>query len=83
MAGREERKMRYNETIRNRYQHLPEINRIKKDKKLPNRIKKANSIQHIQTVSQHRKFENKKRHTKDGDLHIEPERKRVVVKEVE
>lgn len=62
---------------------MPEIQRIQKDKKTPKRIKKAVSIRHIQATSERRKQENRKRHSKEGDTDVEPERKRAVLKEFE
>lgn len=83
LAGREERKNRYNDKLKSRFAHLPEISRLVKDKKLPKRIKKANSIHHIQNVSKHRKLDNRKRHSRPGSADIDPERKRVIIKEIE
>jgi WD repeat and SOF domain-containing protein 1 len=77
----EERKLKFNETIKKRYAHMPEIKRIARDKKIPNSIKKANSIKHEQNQSERRKQENRKRHSHQEDVAMEPERKRAVIKE--
>jgi DDB1- and CUL4-associated factor 13 len=81
IAGRKERSERFNDSIKKRFAHMPEIKRISNDKKMPNAIKKASSIKHIQATSERRKQENRKNHSKAEDVHMDPERKRVVLKE--
>jgi WD repeat and SOF domain-containing protein 1 len=81
LAGRQERKERYMDTIKKRFSHMPEIKKIQRDKKLPKSIKKANSIKHIQATSERRKQDNRKRHSRAEDVAMEPERKRAVLKE--
>jgi len=85
IAGREQRKLQLNQKLKKRYGHMPEINRISKDHKVPKFIKKAQQLRHVQRQSEHRKEENRKRHSSrsaDG-LADEPERKRAVIKEFE
>lgn len=81
LPARQERKELFHKTIEKRYQHMPEIKRIAKDVNIPQYIKKTNQIQHIQKESEHRKHENRKRHSKE--LTLEPERKRAVVKTIQ
>jgi DDB1- and CUL4-associated factor 13 len=81
IVGRKERSERFNDSIKKRFAHMPEIKRISNDKKMPNAIKKASSIKHIQATSERRKQENRKNHSKAEDVHMDPERKRVVLKE--
>jgi WD repeat and SOF domain-containing protein 1 len=83
LTGREDRKIKYNRKLKERFNYLPEIQRIKNDKHVPKRIKKAKEIQHIQNISAHRKQENRKKHSKSGDAEIIPERSRAVIKEFE
>ena len=80
-AGREERKLKYLDTVKKRYQHLPEIKRIINDKHVPKRIKKANEIQHIQHASERRKLSNRIEHSREGSIVTQPERARAVIKE--
>lgn len=80
--ARKERKELYNDALKNRFKHMPEIKRMSKDVRVPKYIKKANRIRQIQTESQHRKFENRKRNS-NGDISVEPDRKRAVIKQVE
>ena len=81
ISSRQERKERFNDTVKERFSHMPEIQRIVRDKKVPKNIKKAVSIKHIQTTSERRKQDNRKRHSRPEDSVIEPERKRAVIKE--
>lgn len=81
-ASRMERKQQYTETLKKRYQHMPEVKRIVKHRHLPKVIKKQQQIRHIQAESQRRKYENRKRHSKPGAVEEEPERKRAVIREL-
>jgi len=80
-AGREERKKLYNGAVKKRFSHMPEIRRIKNNHQTPKSIKKARAIAHIQLMSEHRKQDNRKRHSNAEATAMEPERKRVVVRE--
>lgn len=80
-AGRMQRKKQFNETIKKRYAHMPEVKRIAKHKNEPRSIKKAVALRHIQRQSERRKQDNLKRHSSEMDGAIEPERKRAVLKE--
>jgi WD repeat and SOF domain-containing protein 1 len=78
VAGRKERREQVRETIKKRYQHMPELQRIAKDTNIPKSIKKATAIKHIQTSSSRRKQDNRIRHN-DVDTEVVPERTRAVV----
>lgn len=82
-TGREERKELLNQAMMKRFKHMPEVQRITHDHKVPKAIKKAKSIMHIQRSSEIRKTENRKRHSKEGDIDLQPERKRAVIREFE
>lgn len=83
VSGREERKMQVDTKLKKRFAHMPELQKINRDKKLPKFIKKANNLRHIQTTSERRKQDNRKRHSREGEEDVLPQRKRVVVKEFE
>ena len=78
VSGRKERRDQVRDSIKKRYQHMPEIERIKKDTRIPKSVKKAAAIKHIQTTSSRRKQDNRLRHH-DVDTEIVPERTRAVV----
>ena len=81
VPGRQERKERFNDTVKKRFAHMPEVKRVQKDKKVPKSIKKAVAIKHIQTTSERRKQDNRKRHSRPEDVEMQPEKKRAVLKE--
>ena len=58
-VGRQDRKELYSKTIKRRYAHMPEIQRMTRDKKPPKSIKKAKQIQHDVTQSERRKQDNR------------------------
>ena len=82
-AGRKERKERLRDALKRRYAQMPEIKRIVRDKKVPKAIKKAVALNHIQTTSKKRKLENRIRHSTPDAVEVVPERKKVVVKELQ
>lgn len=82
-SGRVDRKEQFNNTIKKRYAHMPEVSRIAKHKMEPRNIKKAVTIRHIQRQSERRKIENIKRHSGDVENVVAPERKKAVLKEFE
>lgn len=81
-AGREDRKKLYLGALKKRFSHMPEIKRIKNDHRAPKAIKKARSIKHVQLMSEHRKQDNRKQHSRQEDAAVAPERKRVIVREL-
>ena len=83
VAGRKERKERLRDALKRRYAQMPEIKRIVRDKKVPKAIKKAVALNHVQNTSKKRKLENQIRHSTPGTVQVVPERKRVVIKELE
>lgn len=82
-AGRAERKKQYMQSLKKRFAHMPEIKRMNSDKKLPKAIRKAKGIMHVQRLSQHRKTENRIKHSREGSIVLETERKKAVIKELE
>jgi len=80
-AGRLERKERLDAAVKKRYAHMPEVKRITRDIKTPKMIKKAAALKHEQMISEHRKRDNRKRHSREGEVAAETERKRAVIKE--
>lgn len=78
---REEQKMQYNDALKERYKHMPEVRRIAKHRHVPKAIKKAGEIEHIQKESERRKAENRRKHSRPDseDHHFLPERKKRVL----
>merc|ERR1712146_311673 len=59
---RAERKLEYQETLKERYKDMPEIRRISKHRHMPNLIKKLKRKDRIMTESARRKLKNRNDH---------------------
>jgi DDB1- and CUL4-associated factor 13 len=83
VPGRQERKEQLHDALKRRYAHMPEVKRIAKHKREPKSIRKAAALTQIQRDSERKKNDNRKRHAREGEYSIEPERKRAVLREYE
>jgi WD repeat and SOF domain-containing protein 1 len=83
LTPREESAMRYRETLIDKYQHLPNVRKIHRARKIPKVIKKQTQQAIIQKESAERKQANRIKHSKPGTHTFTPERKKVVSKEVD
>lgn len=82
-TAREEAAVQYRQALVKKYQHLPEVKRISKSRKIPKVIKKQTATAQIQKESAERKQANRVKHSKPGTVQFESERKKTVVKEIE
>ncbi|KAL3941005.1 MAG: hypothetical protein SGARI_000754 [Bacillariaceae sp.] len=83
LTPREESAMRYRETLVNKYQHLPNVRKIHRARKIPKVIKKQTKQAIVQKESQERKQANRIKHSKPGKYTFKPDRKKVVDKQVD
>lgn len=83
LTTREESAMQYRQTLIRKYQHLPEVKRIYKSRKIPKTIQKQTQQAIIQKESAERKQANRIKHSKPGEHKFTSERKRTVVKQVD
>ncbi|KAG7390962.1 rRNA-processing protein sof1 [Phytophthora pseudosyringae] len=83
VAPRERRKMEYNESLKERYQHLREISRIAKHRHVPKAIKKAAGAKREASAREQKKMANRRSHAKEGAVPHTNIREKVVVKEME
>ncbi|KAG6594183.1 glycoside hydrolase [Phytophthora cinnamomi] len=83
MAPRERRKMEYNESLKERYQHLREISRISKHRHVPKAIKKAAEAKREASAREQKKMANRRAHAKEGAVPHTNIREKVVVREME
>ncbi|KAI8009245.1 DDB1- and CUL4-associated factor 13 [Camellia lanceoleosa] len=83
LLPRERRKHEYQEAVKNRYKHLPEVKRIVRHRHLPKPIYKATSLRRIITEAARKKDERRRAHSAPGSMPREPLRKRRIIKEVE
>jgi WD repeat and SOF domain-containing protein 1 len=82
-TNREEAAMQYRQSLIKKYQHLPEVKRIYKSRKVPKIIKKQTYQTGIMKASADRKLANRVKYDKTGEHKFESERKKVVVNEMD
>jgi WD repeat and SOF domain-containing protein 1 len=82
LTTREESAMQYRQALIKKHQHLPEVQRIHRSRKIPKVIQKQTQQAIIQKASAERKQANRIKHSKPGTYKFESERKKVVQKEV-
>lgn len=76
---RQRRQLKYNEKLRQQYQHHPEVKRILKHRHVPKLVYKEAKLKRIQLDSQKHKEENRRLHSKPGAVPKVPERQKHVV----
>jgi WD repeat and SOF domain-containing protein 1 len=72
-------KEEYDEALRKRYAHMPEIRRIARHRHVPKNIKKAKEIKGEELKSIKRREENTRKHTKKGEQKRKSEREKMVL----
>jgi WD repeat and SOF domain-containing protein 1 len=78
---REEKAMNYNNALIKKYQYMPEVRNITKQRAVPKFIKKQTVMKHVQKESGKKKQENIIKHSKAGSVERVGERGKVVVKQ--
>eukprot|EP00811_Abedinium_folium_P034668 NODE_7530_length_1570_cov_7.487872.p1 GENE.NODE_7530_length_1570_cov_7.487872~~NODE_7530_length_1570_cov_7.487872.p1 ORF type:complete len:445 (+),score=123.89 NODE_7530_length_1570_cov_7.487872:173-1507(+) len=73
----------YREALKERYQRLPEIRRIKNHRHVPKLIKSLTNKRRIMLTARVRKEDNRRKHSKPGSVTVVPRKKRPIVREVE
>mmetsp|Transcript_22534 Transcript_22534/g.53127 ORF Transcript_22534/g.53127 Transcript_22534/m.53127 type:complete len:483 (+) Transcript_22534:64-1512(+) len=73
----------YRAALVKRYQHLPQVKQIVKSRKIPRAIRNLTQQARLQKESADRKQGNRVKYDKQGKYEFTPERKKVVVKQVE
>lgn len=76
-STRERNKLEYDEKLKDRFRHMPEIRRISKHRHVPIVIKKAQEIKNIELNSMKRREMNERRTAKDKPF--VPQRKQQIV----
>jgi DDB1- and CUL4-associated factor 13 len=80
---REESAQSYRQALIQRYQHLPEVKKIYRSRKIPSAIRKQTHQSIIMKESAERKLANRVKYDKTGTHKFISERKKIVVKEIE
>ncbi|XP_033116003.1 DDB1- and CUL4-associated factor 13-like [Anneissia japonica] len=83
LKKREEAAFQYNEKLKEKYQHHPQIKRIARHRHVPRLIYKETQTIRIQRQSLKRKQDNRRKHSKPGTVPIVSEREKHVVGSVE
>lgn len=83
LLPRERKQHEYQEAVKNRYKHLPEVKRIVRHRHLPKPIYKASALRRIMIDAERRKEERRRAHSAPGSMPKESVRKRRIVKEME
>lgn len=78
-SARERQSLEYNDALRNRYQHMPEIRRIAKHRHVPAQVKKAGEIKGEELKAIKRRVENERQHSTKGKTARRSEREKMVL----
>ena len=78
-SARQRQKLEYDEALKERYQHMPEIRRIKRHRHVPKQVKKAGEIKGEELKSIKRRRENERKHSKKGLVKRRSEREKMVL----
>ncbi|KAJ6257110.1 Striatin-3 [Drechslerella dactyloides] len=81
-STRERMKLEYDEALKKRYQHMPEIRRIARHRHIPTTVKKMAETKRIELASIKRKDENRRKNEKNLPPRM-PERQKVVLRNVD
>lgn len=81
-STRERMKLEYDDALKKRYKHMPEIRRIARHRHIPSSIKKMTETKRIEIESIKRRDDNRRKNQKNQTPRV-PERQKMVVKHVE
>ncbi|KAK5131176.1 hypothetical protein LTR08_001262 [Meristemomyces frigidus] len=78
-SARQRQKLEYDDALRERYKHMPEVRRIARHRHVPKQVKKAGEIKGEEVKSLKRKEENVRRHSKKGGVARRGEREKMIL----
>ena len=78
-SARQRQKLEYDDALKERYKHMPEIRRIQRHRRLPKQVKKAGEIKAEELAALKRRVENERKHSKKGQVPRKPEREKMVL----
>jgi DDB1- and CUL4-associated factor 13 len=78
-SARERQKLEYDQALRERYKHMPEIRRIARHRHVPKQVKKAGEIKSEELKAIKRREENERKHTRKGQVKRRSEREKMVL----
>ncbi|CAK9437783.1 uncharacterized protein LODBEIA_P21610 [Lodderomyces beijingensis] len=77
-SAKQRNKLEYDDKLKQRFQHMPQIKRIARHRHVPKVVKKAQEIKRIELDSIKRRTENERRHSKPGSKPFVSEREKHV-----
>ena len=78
-SARQRQKLEYDQALVRRYEHMPELRRIKRHRHLPKPIKKAGEIKGEEIKAIKRREENVRKHSKKGSMPRQSEREKMIL----
>ncbi|KAL9129339.1 MAG: hypothetical protein Q9217_002177 [Psora testacea] len=78
-SARQRQKLEYDDALRARYSHMPEIKRISRHRHVPKQVKKAGEIKGEELAAIKRRRENERKHSKKGLVPRKSEREKMVL----
>lgn len=83
MNPRRKRHMEYCDSLKDRFKHLPEVKRIARHRHLPKSIKKAQSTVHEINTREHKKQDNRIKHSKPEGVPNVSIKQKSIIKQLE
>lgn len=78
-SARQRQALEYNNTLVERFAHMPEVRRIRRHRHIPKVVKKAGAIKAEELAAIKRREENERKHTKKQFEKRKPEREKTVL----
>ncbi|GAM86636.1 hypothetical protein ANO11243_046510 [Dothideomycetidae sp. 11243] len=78
-SARQRQALEYDDALKKRYAHMPEIRRIARHRHVPKVIKKAGEIKAEELKAIKRRDENERKHSRKGEKPRRPEREKMVL----
>ena len=78
-SASQRQKLEYDDALKERYKHMPEIRRIKRHRHVPKQVKKAGEIKGEELASIKRRRENERKHSNKGQVSRRTEREKMVL----
>jgi len=72
-------KLEYDDALRRRYAHMPEVRRIARHRHVPKQVKKAGEIKGEEVKAMKRREENERKHSRKGKVGRRSEREKMVL----
>jgi len=78
-TARQRQQLAYDDELKKRWAHMPEIRRISRHRHIPKSVKKASEIKKEELAALKRRHENERKHSKKGKIKRRAEREKMVL----